>query len=128
MLAAAAGRPYAISYGGKSGLNYVDDVARLFIAASRAEVEGAEVLNVRGSVVDMPEIIETIFKVLPEARGLITHASTLLPLPGGMVDGKLRRLFPDYRETALIDGVSQTIATFRQALQSGKLHAGQIPG
>ncbi len=49
MLAAAAGLPYRITYGGRSGMQYTDDVARaFFIAVTSVPFEGAEVYNIRG--------------------------------------------------------------------------------
>ena len=45
MLAAAAGQPYTIPYGGACQMQFVRDVARAFIAAGDAGAEGAEVHN-----------------------------------------------------------------------------------
>ncbi len=128
MLAAAAGRPYKITYGGRSGLNYVDDIARLFIQASQVSPGAAEVLNVSGSLVDMPDILAAIFQDVPEARQWITFSPTHLPLPDGMEDKRLRVMLPGFQETPLSEGVANTIRHFRQALQDGRVRADQIPG
>ena len=40
MLAAAAGRPYRIPFGGRSQFQYAPDVARAFVAAARADAVG----------------------------------------------------------------------------------------
>src|SRR5438128_1896800 len=45
MLAAAAGQPFHIPFGGRSDFQYADDVARMFIACARARFEGAEIFN-----------------------------------------------------------------------------------
>jgi UDP-glucuronate 4-epimerase len=127
MLAAAAGRPYTISYGGRSGFNYVDDIARLFIQSSRADFQGAQVLNVRGSVVEMPEVLNAIARVVPAARTLIQYNPVPLALPEGMVDAHLHEMFPAFTETPLYVGVAQTMELFQQALQDGRLRANQIP-
>jgi nucleoside-diphosphate-sugar epimerase len=49
MLAAAIGRGYHISYRGGAVFQYAPDVAAIFIAAARANREGAEVYNLGGS-------------------------------------------------------------------------------
>ena len=50
--AVAAGRSFAISYGGLQDLQYVGDVASTFLRAMIAPFEGADSYNVRGSVAD----------------------------------------------------------------------------
>ncbi len=127
MLAAAAGKPFRISYGGICGLNYVDDVARTFIRATQISQAGAEVYNVSGQVADMADIVETILTVVPEARGQISFTPTHLPLPDGMQDTGLKASMPDLPDTALEAGIRQTITLFRQALQDGSIRADQIP-
>jgi len=127
MLAAAAGKPFRISYGGTCGLNYVDDVARTFIRAAQISQDGAAVYNVSGQITDMADIVETICKVVPEARGKISFAPNHLPLPDGMDDAGLRASMPELPETPLDAGIRQTIAHFRQALQDGTIRADQIP-
>lgn len=128
MLAAAAGRPYQVTYGGRSGLNYVDDIARLFIWASRVDKPGAEVYNVSGSQVDMPEILDAIFHEIPQVRDQITYKPIHLPFPDGMDDSRLWAAHPGFQPTPLQTGVAQTISHFRQALQDGRIRPEQIPG
>ena len=127
MLAAAAGKPFRISYGGTCGLNYVDDVARTFIRAAQTSAEGASVYNVSGKVVDMADIVNTICKVVPEASGKISFTPKHLPLPDGMEDAGLRASIPDLPNTSLETGIQRTIDHFRQALQDGGIRADQIP-
>lgn len=126
MLAAAAGLPYRITYGGRSGMQYTDDVARLFIAVASVPFEGAEVYNIRGSVVDMAEVVEAIEAAEPRARGSITYDATSLPFPDGQDDSRLAALLGTIPYTPLNEGVAATIATFKQALRSGLLSAADI--
>lgn len=72
MLAAALGRAYHIQFGGQCVYQYTRDAARAFIDAARSEFRGAEVLNVRGSVVDMPEIVTADEIPDPQALALRT--------------------------------------------------------
>jgi len=126
MLAAAAGLPYRITYGGRSGMQYTDDVARLFIAVASVPFEGAEVYNIRGSVVDMAEVVEAIEATEPRARGTITYDATPLPFPDGQDDSRLAALLGTIPYTPLNEGVATTIATFKQALRSGLLSTADI--
>ncbi len=126
MLAAAAGLPYRITYGGRSGMQYTDDVARLFIAVASVPFEGAEVYNIRGSVVDMAEVVEAIEATEPRARGTITYDATPLPFPDGQDDSRLAALLGTIPHTPLNEGVAATIATFKQALRSGLLSTADI--
>ncbi len=126
MLAAAAGLPYRITYGGRSGMQYTDDVARLFIAVASVPFEGAEVYNIRGSVVDMAEVVTAIEATEPRAKGSITYDATPLPFPDGQDDSRLAALLGTIPYTPLNEGVAATIATFKQALRSGLLTTADI--
>ncbi len=52
--ALALGRPCHITYGGWQDLQYVDDVAKVFVRALEAPYQGAKSYNLRGDVVDLP--------------------------------------------------------------------------
>lgn len=119
MLAAAAKQPYHITYGGRSGMQFVDDVAKIFIQATRAPFTGAEVFNMRGSVVDMSEVIAAIETVEPAVRGRITCDPKPLPFPAGTDDAPLRAVFGKVPDTPLQAGVEMTMAMFRRALAQG---------
>jgi len=121
MLAAAAGQPYRISYGGRSEMQYTDDVARIFIQAARTLVQGAQVFNLRGSVASMPEVIAAIEAAEPAAAGKITFEPVPLPLPEEFDDSRLRLLLGRLPDTPLAEGVQATVQHFKQALQDGRL-------
>ncbi len=121
MLAAAAQQAYHIPYGGRGGMQYTDDVAKIFIQAARLVFQGAEVLNIRGSVVDMPEIIAAIEAAEPAVKGKITFDPKPLALPAGADDSALRRLFGKLPNTPLNTGVKATVELFKQALADGRI-------
>ena len=121
MLAAAAGVPYHIPYGGASQLQYARDVARAFVAASRADYEGASVHNLGGRRVTMAEVVEAITGAAPESGGSITFADVVLPFPEETDAGSLTALVGSLPETPLADGVGETIARFRELLAAGLL-------
>jgi nucleoside-diphosphate-sugar epimerase len=121
MLAAAAGQPFHIPFGGRCVYQYTRDVARLFIQAARAPFSGAEVFNVRGAVVSMEEIVAAIVKAEPAAAGRITFADQALSLPADVDDSRLRAALGAIEETPLEEGVAETIRLFKQALAGGKI-------
>lgn len=121
MLAAARGEPYRISFGGRFGFQYVDDVAKVFIKAARADFQGAEVFNIGGASVSMAEIIETIEAILPSQKGTITFEDKPLPFPEEMDNSRLVACLGPLPETSLRDGISETIAIFKDALKRGDL-------
>ncbi len=73
----------------------------------KRSLQGAELANLRGSVVDMAEILEAIFQAAPGARGQIRSKSTRLALPTGMDDQHLRSMLPAMPDTPLQAGVAQ---------------------
>ena len=121
MMAAAMGKPYHISFGGRSAYQYADDVARIFIQAARADFRGSDVFNLRSSVVRMAEIVAAIEASEPTSKGQITFDDKPLPFPEDMDDSSLVTALGTLPYTSLEEGVGKTIAIFRQALQDGRL-------
>jgi nucleoside-diphosphate-sugar epimerase len=121
MLAAAAGKPFAMTFGGRFGMQYARDVAETFVAAAVAPYTGAGVFNLRGSVVHMDEVVAAIEEAAPTSRGAITYAARALPVPAGQDDAPLRALLGAVPFTPLAEGVAESIALFRQALARGLL-------
>ena len=123
MLAAAVGKPYHITFGGRGAYQFTEDVARTFVRAARVELDGANVFNMRGSVVHMREIVEAIEAVEPAAHGSITFDPKPLLLPEELDDSALQAALGPVTGTPLLQGVTSTIAVFKQAIAQGKLSA-----
>jgi nucleoside-diphosphate-sugar epimerase len=119
MLAAARGEPYHISYGGRCGFQYADDVAKVFIKAARIDFQGAEVFNIGGASLSMEEIVETIEAIVPSQKGTITFEDRALPFPEEMDNSRLVACLGPLPETSLREGISETIAIFKDALKGG---------
>jgi nucleoside-diphosphate-sugar epimerase len=128
MLAAAAGQPYHISFGGYNGFQYVDDVAKIFIQAARTSYEGAGVFNLGGVVAHMDEVVAAINAAVPDMAGKITYAPQPLALPDGTEDSALVAAIGPVPNTSLKEGVAATIAHFRQALADNKVGLEQLNG
>jgi UDP-glucuronate 4-epimerase len=110
MLAAAAGQPYRLPYGGAYQLQYAPDVAAAFVAAARSDASGATVRDVGGPAVHTDELIAAIRAAAPGAD--ITYEPVELPFPAGVGDA-------DATATPLSDGVEDAIARFRDLLARG---------
>ncbi|HEX8916900.1 MAG TPA: hypothetical protein VF898_00215, partial [Chloroflexota bacterium] len=119
LVAAAAGKPYHIDFGGHAAFQYAPDVANLFIRAARAEVQDAPALNVGGAAVSLSEWVTTIEEVLPEAKGLITHGDTELPFAYRVDNSGLVRLLGPVPETPIREGIRQSIEMFQDLLNRG---------
>lgn len=122
MLAAAAGQPFHIPYGGRGEFHYADDVAKAFIACTRMPFEGAEIFNLHGSVAQMSELIAAIEAAMPESQGKITFTEPGFPSPEEFDAAALNELIGPLPYTPLREGVAETIALFRERIAGGQLH------
>ncbi len=121
MIAAAAGRPYHVGFGGRYQFQFTDDTARAFLRASRAPFQGAAVYNVGGSTVGVDEIVERIEANAPDARGRITFDDRPLPLPEAFDGRPIVEALGTWTETPLDEGVRRTLDCYRAALRNGTL-------
>jgi nucleoside-diphosphate-sugar epimerase len=121
MLAAAAGVPYHVPYGGRAQLQYVPDVARAFVQASLSQATGANVYDLPGEPVHVSQVIEQITDAVPTAAGTITFDGAPLPFPEGNDDRALEQAIGSLSRTTLHDGVHDSIARFRTLLADGRI-------
>lgn len=119
--AAAAGRPFAISYGGLQDLQYVGDVAGTFLRALEAPFEGADSFNIRGAVVPIEQFVSTLEAVAPETRGLVTHGDRQLPIAPDLDDSRLEASLAPLPRTSLEDGIAETYRRFSALRSAGRL-------
>jgi UDP-glucuronate 4-epimerase len=121
MIAAAAGRPYHVAYGGRYQFQYADDAAKMVIAAARAEIPGAPVFSFPGPAIGVDELIGAIETVEPAARGTLTVEPKELPLPSAFDGRPLEEALGVQPVTPLVDGVRETIETYRAAIRDGRV-------
>lgn len=119
MLAAAAGRPFHINFGGAVQLQWASDVAQQFIDAATQPLSGAYVFNLAGPTVATAEIVTLIQQVRRKAN--VTYGEEALPFPAALDDTGLRQSVTAVYETSLAEGVGQTIAHFEACLRDGRL-------
>ena len=118
--AAILGLPYAIGFGGRTTFQYADDAARTIIAASRSSLEGANAFNLDGETVGIAEWVEAIVAEVPEAAGLISHATTELAIPAEVEHTGIAALGPSVI-TPYRTGIRATIEIYRRLLADGRL-------
>jgi UDP-glucuronate 4-epimerase len=131
ILAAAAGRPYHVNFGGPVALQYAEDTARLFIACARAEYQGAAACNLRNDVVEVGEFIAMLARVAPGAH-ITYQADRRLPFPADLDDAGirsiLRGILGELPHTPLEAAIRQTYARFRALLEAGQVDLAQLQG
>jgi nucleoside-diphosphate-sugar epimerase len=121
ILAAARNEPFEITFTGFCQMQYAQDVAKAFIAASRTDAKGALVVNIDGPSVDVQDVVGVIRDVDPVAADRITASGDALPFPGRLPDDDILRLLGRTATTSLADGVHETMRRFRELTASGML-------
>ncbi len=121
MAAAAAGRPYHISFGGTDTYQHADDVARVFIDAARTMPKGAPVYNLGGTVASMADVVAAIERAAPESAGTITYSTEPLFTPDGVEGKAIGAHLGEVIWRPLDEGVQDTIDAFRAAANAGRL-------
>ncbi len=123
MIAAAAGRDYHVNFGGRYQFQFAEDAARAFVAAARADLDGAHVFSLPGPAVGVAEIVDAIEAAAPASLGTITFEDRVLPFPSAFDGWPLEVALGHVPQTPLADGVAATIDTYRAALADGRLDA-----
>jgi nucleoside-diphosphate-sugar epimerase len=117
----ALGRPYHITYGGTQDLQYVDDVAKVFVRCLDAPYEGAKAYNLRGEVVDLPEFHRALCAAEPAAKQLITFGERQIAIAYDLDDAALQHDLGPMPRTPLQQGIAATLTQFRQLHHDGRL-------
>jgi nucleoside-diphosphate-sugar epimerase len=125
MLAATAGVPFTIKFGGSVLLTYAPDCARAFISSARAAAGAGDAIsmNVPGQRVGIPSLVRLIERLLPSAAGLITWDNRPIPVPALLGASALDAAVGGIPNRSLGDGVAETIEGFRAALAAGLVTA-----
>jgi UDP-glucuronate 4-epimerase len=119
MLYAAAGISYRIPFGGNIQFQYARDVARAFIAASRAVDASASLYDLPGQSTSMEQVVAAIVTSAPDAD--ISFEPSPLPFPNVLDGAPLEAVVGPLAETPLADGVDETVERFRDLLASGRI-------
>ncbi len=121
MLAAAAGRPYEITFDGSATFQHAEDCARAFIIAARAGLDGAQVFNLGGTIASMPEVVAAIEAAAPEAKGTITVSGSQMPFPTKIDDSAVNAALGPLTWRPFRDGTADTIRDFKALIAAGRI-------
>jgi nucleoside-diphosphate-sugar epimerase len=118
--------PYHITYGGWQDLQYVDDVARVFVRCLEAPYLGAKSYNLRGHVVDLPGFHRALCEVDSRAARLITYGERQIAIAYDLDDTALERDLGPMPLTPLADGIRQTLEHFGRLQAEGRLDTADL--
>src|SRR6185437_10904936 len=124
----ALGRPYHITYGGWQDLQFVEDVASVFIRCLEAPYTGAKSYNLRGNVMDLPAFHRALCEVDPAAAKLITHGERQIAIAYDLDDSALQRDVGSLPRTPLVEGIRRTLTQFKQLQAEGRLDMADLEG
>jgi len=122
----AIGRPYHITYGGWQDLQFVDDVAKIFVRCLQQPYQGAKSYNIRGHVVDLPAFHKALCAVEPSATKLVTFGERQLAIAFDLDDAALQKDLGPMPRTPLQDGIRQTLEAFRELDRQGRLDVSDL--
>ena len=126
MKAVVLGRPFQIRWGGSTDLIYTADVARAFLAAAGARLDGARVYNLHGASASVADVVRTIEAARPSAKGTITHVEQALPFPAALRDARYQNDLGPVPATSLADGVAKTLDEFERLQKDGRLDSREL--
>lgn len=122
----ALGRPYHITYGGWQDLQFVEDVARIFVRCLEAPYQGAKSYNLRGHVVDLAGFHQALVEVDGRARDLITYGERQIPIAWDLDDQALQQDLGPMPRTPLTEGIRKTLEHFRRLQHEGRLDTSDL--
>lgn len=117
----ALGLPHRINYGGFQDLQFVEDVARAFVACLGGDYKGPQSYNLRGVVIDIQGFLDAVAEVEPQARKLLTFQGGQLPIAYDLDDAGFQKDYGPLRVTPLKEGIAATLGTFRRLEAEGRL-------
>lgn len=121
MLAAVLGHTWKIPHSGRFNFQLADDAAKTFIHCATANYHGAGVFNLNGIVASVPEIIDAIERVMPDARGKISYEGAPFQFPEELDASTLLETFGVLPATPLGEGVAATMEHFRALVEQKRM-------
>jgi nucleoside-diphosphate-sugar epimerase len=125
ILAATVNRPFRIKFGGRAALQYVQDVAQIFIRSALANSSGPAVCNIQNDSVSIEDFIKILKEVIPGAR-VDSDLSVTLPFPYRLDDSNLASIVGEIPHKSLHEAVSETSLLFRQLVDEGRIDLNQL--
>ncbi|GAM24430.1 hypothetical protein SAMD00019534_076050 [Acytostelium subglobosum LB1] len=116
-------RDYVIPFSGPLCVNYVEDIARLFIELGRCKLEGAYTCNIKGDVLDVQDWVTMVKQLKSQQPTTIKVEGGKLPFPTSFTEETLAKLLGDERikTTPPNIGIKKTYDLFLSLQQQGLL-------
>ncbi len=130
MKAAVLGRHYTLGFRGVTDFNDVADTAAAFVRCADdtpASGDGAKVYNLHGEAVQVADIVATIERLHPAAKGQLAVDGPVLAIPTQLDGSAIHRDFPDLPDTSLDAGVGETLRRFAALHEQGLLDQRDLP-
>ena len=108
--AIARGQDYDIPFSGSTGLVHVDDVVDVIVRALGMRLEGAQVFNLTGEVIEIAALADLFNSQWPAVRIGVTGGS--LNIVSGVSEADLDIAIPARRKTPLLEGLQSTVAFY----------------
>lgn len=112
--ALARSEPFHIRLSGKMDLQYVEDVADIFVQCLLSEKSGAHVFNLAGHLIAMEDYVTMLDTIRPGASKLITSGGVRVQVATRMDDTRLREYLGGVPETSLEDGIRRSLEMFER--------------
>jgi nucleoside-diphosphate-sugar epimerase len=112
--AAARGESYTIGYRGVVGYDYVEDVARAFVASAFHPPRGHAGFEMPSVAATTEQFVDTLEAIEPSARGRIQVAGPFIPANTPPHPVSIAALLPDWTPTSLEEGIRRTIDFYRR--------------
>ncbi len=107
--AAARGEAFCVSYTGRVGYDYVEDVARAFARGALETPPGAQVIDLAGEEVDVDQIIAAIGAAAPGSASKLSVSGPKIPAHTPLNPHLISTLYPDWKTTSLVEGIRRTV-------------------
>ena len=124
ILAAAAGRSYAVPFKGAVSFLHAGEIASAFIKAVSRPREGAPVFDCNGVASTVEESLDILRELAPGVN--LGVSGDALPFPADLSDAPIRDYLGDYGSVPLDAGIEGTFAAFQDLLAKGQLSPDSI--
>jgi UDP-glucuronate 4-epimerase len=125
ILAAAADRPFHIKFSGEAGIQYNEDVAKMFIEAARSDQKGPLVCNMRNDVVDVSDFLSSLKREVPQAQ-ITYETDNPLPFPFDVDIVNLKQLLGSIPHTPMNTAIRKSLDQYKELLAENRLDLGQL--
>lgn len=111
--AVAQGQGFTLSYRGRAGYDYVEDVARGFVRAAMEPPAGAVVVDLPSCSATVDEIIATLDRIVPGSSSRLSIEGPELPANQPPRPRPITELYADWQTTSLEAGLRKTVAFYQ---------------